>query len=352
MNESLLGHFETYHGIEIISDDRNINIDIPKFRTYDSISGNKQEFRKKLLLSEIICYLFGVRSLSETLKLPHLTIILHTCRSYCDKSFVEAAGYDDVDPSDQVFSRAADDDSESFTSNTRYNLNDIVLITGTDLGLNNSIIGKIIEKNILISRVTITGLVSRRELNDSIGYIDLKIGVNQKGRWGVTLSGEQTPISIHQDNLIFETRDKIKCLQNNNFNIQKGQNIKLKNLKHSLLAFNNQVASVSRVGLNSLRVISGSTPLDVDSSNIDMLPINVDSLKDLRKLKKIDGDFIRNFDRNKNYLYVVDGPNNFKIASSGKVIEFNLYNPKQITIKDSYSQILTNVTLDDIYEVV
>jgi hypothetical protein len=116
--------------------------------------------------------------------------------------------------------------------------------------------------------------------------------------------------------------------------------------------FNGRHAIVQSIESNRVHVkINDNTFLSVDSSNIDMLPITIDFLNNLRKLKKVNFDFIYNFEYNKNYLYVTDGPNNLKIASSGKVIEYNLYNRDKIIIKDNYSQILKNITLDDIYEV-
>jgi hypothetical protein len=356
MNQSQLGPFESYHGIEIISNNRSIKMDLPKFRSYDSISGGKKNF-EMLLTSELICYLFGVSSLSQTLNLPHLTIILYSCRGYCNTKLVQPVLIHNVDPSDDVFSKTADFDNESFIMNDNYELNDMVLITGTNIIDINSLVGKIISKNIFTGKVTIKGIVSRPELNDKVGYVNLKEGIDKgTNRWSVAVNGISENISFKEENLNFEKRDKIryeiKLLQNNIFNIQTNQTIKLQNLIHPLNKFNGRDAIVQSIESNRVHVkINDNTFLSVDSSNIDMLPITIDFLNNLRKLNKVNFDFIYNFEYNKNYLYVTDGPNNLKIASSGKVIEYNLYNRDKIIIKDNYSQILKNITLDDIYEV-
>jgi hypothetical protein len=359
INESFLGHFEDFHGIEIISNDRIHRIDKNRFRQYISMSGNRRDFSNRLLLSELLCYLFGVKTLSETLNLPHLTIILHSCRSYCDEHLVRSSlnpssPNPDVDPSsqkhiadpsDEVYSRAADSDSASFSENNNYELNDIVLISGTDNININSLVGEII--NITPLDTVIIKHPHRPELNGKTGTIKGFDKIKKIYKVLLTDSRFNIPENFNENYLIFQKGYEIKFLQNDVFNIQPKQIIKLKNLGDP---FDDQQASVFSVGNNSLIVRSDTSALKVDSSNIDMLPINIDSSNNFRKLKKV--DFERNpYNPDKNYLYVVDGPNNFKIASSCKLIEFNLYNPNHITIKDNYSQILKNITLNDIYEV-
>ena len=382
MNESLLGgNLESFQGIEIISNDRNIKVDIPKSREYNSILGGKKIFNYQLLLSEVICYLFGVKTLSETLKLPHLTIILYSCRGYCDRKLVKSALKHDVDPdvdvdvdldpdvdsdvdpfvdpSDHVFSLTADLDSESYELNNKYELDDMVLITGTDNTsfFNKQIkyedinlsVGKIIFKQ-NTNNVTIN-YPGRPDYNGKKGSI-IEHGDDIK-KYSIKLDNIFFPVSVKKEQLIFEKEYKIKLLQNNVFDIQPNQEIKLQNLTYPLDQYNDLNAIVQIIEPNRIQVkINDSLFINVDSSNIDMIPIDFNSSNNFRKLKKVNFDFLETFEYKKNYLYLKDGPNNIKLASSGKVIKFNLHDPNQITIKDSYSQILKTVTIDDIYEIV
>jgi hypothetical protein len=129
-----------------------------KFDSYETLSG-QHSLLKFMPISVLLCYLFGKEEMQEIITLPHLTVILHTCRNYCNK--------DDGVTDDMVYSAAADAHATSHV--ITLSPGDEVLITGTsNLDLN-----------------TRTGVVEERTAN---------------GRYGVRISGEP-PKSFAMANL-------------------------------------------------------------------------------------------------------------------------------------------------------
>jgi len=122
-----------------------------KFDSYETLGG-QHSLLKFMPISVLLCYLFGKEEMQEIITLPHLTVILHTCRNYCNK--------DDGVTDDMVYSAAADAHATSHVMlGLTLSPGDEVLITGTsNLDLN-----------------TRTGVVEERTAD---------------GRYGVRISGE------------------------------------------------------------------------------------------------------------------------------------------------------------------
>jgi hypothetical protein len=107
---------------------------VKRITEYDTSDGKTLPLGK-MPVSAILCYLFGKEDMQEIITLPHLTMVLHTCREYC----LEADDTSIID--DTVYSAAAD---ARVLSHVMHGLTlspgDEVLITGTsNLDLNTQI---------------------------------------------------------------------------------------------------------------------------------------------------------------------------------------------------------------------
>lgn len=149
INDALVGQYHTVGGaISIFSNGKSV-----KFDSYETRSGQHSRL-ENMPISVLLCYLFGKEEMQEIITLPHLTVVLHTCRKYCDQADVTSVS------DDTVYSAAADAHA---ASHVRLGLTlspgDEVLITGTsNLDLN-----------------TRTGVVEERTAN---------------GRYGVRIGGQ------------------------------------------------------------------------------------------------------------------------------------------------------------------
>ena len=125
-----------------------------KFDRYETLSGQHSRF-EVIPISMLLCYLFGKEEMQEIITLPHLTVVLHTCREYCNEADVTSV------TDDTVYSAAADAHVASHVMlGLTLSPGDEVLITGT----------------------------SNLDLNTRIGVVESLI--SDKGRYGVRISGQ------------------------------------------------------------------------------------------------------------------------------------------------------------------
>jgi hypothetical protein len=98
---------------------------VTKVASYDTVDGQNLPL-DNMPISVLLCYLFGKQEMQEIITLPYLTILLDTCRTYCDKSDVDSV------TDDTVYSALADAQAVSHVKlGLTLSPDDEVLITGT-----------------------------------------------------------------------------------------------------------------------------------------------------------------------------------------------------------------------------
>jgi len=129
INDALVGSWERGGSISIFSNGESV-----KFDSYETLSG-QHSLLELMPISVLLCYLFGKEEMQEIITLPHLTVILHTCRQYCNEADVTSV------TDDTVYSAAADAHAARHVMlGLTLSPGDEVLITGTsNLDLNTRI---------------------------------------------------------------------------------------------------------------------------------------------------------------------------------------------------------------------
>ena len=131
INDALVSDIHTIKdgGISIYSKGELVT----KVAAYETVGGEKLQL-DDMPISVLLCYLFGKQEMQEIITLPYLTILLDTCRTYCDKSDVDSVS------DDTVYSASADAHVIMHNSHVDLLIGNEVLITGTaDLDLNTRI---------------------------------------------------------------------------------------------------------------------------------------------------------------------------------------------------------------------
>jgi hypothetical protein len=136
---------------------------VKKITEYNTSDGKTLPLGK-MPVSVMLCYLFGKEDMQEIITLPHLTMVLHTCREYCLETDVTSI----ID--DTVYSAAADAHALSHVMHgLTLSRGDEVLITGT----------------------------SNLDLNTRIGVVEERTA---NGRYGIRI-GSEPPKSFAMANL-------------------------------------------------------------------------------------------------------------------------------------------------------